>query len=39
VALLGELLAEQAAADGAVVITSHQKLPGRLARLRVMELR
>lgn len=39
VALLGELLVEQVAADGAVVITSHQKLPGRLARLRVMELR
>lgn len=37
--LLGELLTEQVAADGAVIITSHQKLPGRLSRLRIMELR
>lgn len=34
----GELLDEHVAGDGAVVITSHQKLPGRLPRLRVMEL-
>ncbi|WP_420466844.1 heme ABC exporter ATP-binding protein CcmA [Panacagrimonas sp.] len=35
----GEVLDEHVAADGAVMITSHQKLPGRLPRLRVMELR
>lgn len=37
-ALLGQLMNEHVAADGAIVVTSHQSLPGRLARVTVMDL-
>lgn len=36
--LLGELMNEHIAADGGIVVTSHQALPGRLSRVRVIEL-
>lgn len=38
VALLGGALADHVANDGAVVVTSHQALPGKLARVTTIEL-
>lgn len=38
VRLLGELMNEHIAGDGGIVVTSHQALPGKLARVRVIEL-
>lgn len=36
--LLGELMNDHLAGEGAIVVTSHQTLPGRLPRVTVMEL-
>jgi heme exporter protein A len=36
--VLGQLMNEHVAQDGAIVVTSHQALPGRLPRVTVMEL-
>ena len=38
VALLGQLMNEHVASDGGLVVTSHQSLPGKLARVTVIEL-
>lgn len=39
VSLLGQLMNEHVAGEGAVIVTSHQSLPGRLPRVTVIELR
>lgn len=38
VSLLGQLMNEHVAGEGAVIVTSHQSLPGRLPRVTVLEL-
>lgn len=38
VQMLGQLMNEHVATDGAIVVTSHQSLPGRLPRVTVIEL-
>lgn len=37
--LLGQLMNEHVAGEGAIVVTSHQSLPGKLPRVTVVELR
>jgi len=36
--VLGQLMNEHVAADGGIVVTSHQALPGKLPRVTVIDL-